>query len=148
MYCHLKSYSVLWNHETSWNHNILFSISLSVSFCMFPCSKGHFIRAQARIFFISSIRIPERTLRLWKDFRTINFILFFSNRSLTWNFPKKSINWSFLGTTYLELTTYDCLIGRSILAKEQLHHSYTFSAMPILISSPVQITMRHPLPTN
>ena len=46
MYCHLKSYSVLWNHETSWNHNILFSVSLSVSFCMFPCSKGLFIRAE------------------------------------------------------------------------------------------------------
>ena len=45
MYCHLKSYSVQQNHETSWNHNILFSVSLSVSFCMFPCSKGHFIRA-------------------------------------------------------------------------------------------------------
>ena len=45
MYCHLKSYSVLQNHETSWNHNILFSVSRSVSFCMFPCSKGHFIRA-------------------------------------------------------------------------------------------------------
>ena len=45
MYCHLKSYSVLQNHETSCNHKILFSVSLSVSFCMFPCSKGHFIRA-------------------------------------------------------------------------------------------------------
>ena len=45
MYCHLKSYSVPQNHETSWNHNILFSFSLSVSFCMFACSKGHFIRA-------------------------------------------------------------------------------------------------------
>ena len=33
------------NHETSWNNNILFSVSLSVSFCVFPCSKGHFIRA-------------------------------------------------------------------------------------------------------
>ena len=45
MYCHLKSYLYCRNHETSWNHNILFSVSLSVSFCMFPCSKGHIIRA-------------------------------------------------------------------------------------------------------
>ena len=32
-----------------------------------------------------------------------------------------------------------------ILAKEQFHNSYTFWTMPILISSPVQIIMTHPL---
>ena len=32
-----------------------------------------------------------------------------------------------------------------ILVKEQFHNSYTFWAMPILIFSPVQIIMRHPL---
>ena len=32
-----------------------------------------------------------------------------------------------------------------ILAKEQLDHSYTFWTMPILIFSPVQIIMGHPL---
>ena len=32
-----------------------------------------------------------------------------------------------------------------ILAKEQFHNSYTFWAMPILIFSPVQIIMTHPL---
>ena len=32
-----------------------------------------------------------------------------------------------------------------ILAKDQFHHSYTFWAMPILIFSPVQIIMGHPL---
>ena len=32
-----------------------------------------------------------------------------------------------------------------ILAKGQLGHSYTFWTMPILILSPVQIIMRHPL---
>jgi hypothetical protein len=35
--------------------------------------------------------------------------------------------------------------GTIILAKEQLHNSYTFLAMPILIFSPVQIIMTHPL---
>ena len=45
MYCRLKSYLYCRNHETSCNHNILFSVSLSVSLCMFPCSKGHSIRA-------------------------------------------------------------------------------------------------------
>ena len=34
---------------------------------------------------------------------------------------------------------------RIILAKYQLGHSYTFWTMPILIFSPVQIIMRHPL---
>ena len=33
----------------------------------------------------------------------------------------------------------------SILPKEQLRHSYTFWAMPILIFSPVQMIMTHPL---
>ena len=33
-----------------------------------------------------------------------------------------------------------------IWAKGQLDHSYTFWTMPILIFSPVQIIMRHPLP--
>ena len=32
-----------------------------------------------------------------------------------------------------------------ILAKQQFHNSYTFLAMPILIFSPVQIIMTHPL---
>ena len=32
-----------------------------------------------------------------------------------------------------------------ILAKGQLNHSYTFWTMPILMFSPVQIIMRHPL---
>ena len=32
-----------------------------------------------------------------------------------------------------------------ILAKEQFHNPYTFWAMPILIFSPVQIIMSHPL---
>ena len=31
------------------------------------------------------------------------------------------------------------------LAKEQLHHSYTFWAMPILIFSPVYFFLRHPI---
>ena len=35
--------------------------------------------------------------------------------------------------------------GTIILANEQFHNSYTFWAMPILISSPVQIIMTHPL---
>ena len=35
--------------------------------------------------------------------------------------------------------------GTIILAKEQFHNSYTFCAMPILIFSPVQIIMTHPL---
>ena len=33
-----------------------------------------------------------------------------------------------------------------ILAKDQFHHSYTFWTMPILIFSPVQIIMGHPIP--
>ena len=35
---------------------------------------------------------------------------------------------------------------RIILAKYQLGHQYTFWTLPILIFSPVQIIMRHPLP--
>ena len=35
--------------------------------------------------------------------------------------------------------------GTIILAKEQFHNSYTFWAIPILIFSPVQIIMTHPL---
>ena len=34
---------------------------------------------------------------------------------------------------------------RRILAEEQFRNSYTFSAMPILIFSPVQMIMTHPL---
>ena len=36
--------------------------------------------------------------------------------------------------------------GGIILEKEQLDHSYNFWTMPILIFSPVQIIMGHPLP--
>ena len=45
MYCCLKSYSVLHESRNPMKHYILFSVSLSVSFCMFLCSKGHFITA-------------------------------------------------------------------------------------------------------
>ena len=45
MYCHLKSYSVLQYHEPPEIITCFFSVSLSVSFCMFPCSKCYFIRA-------------------------------------------------------------------------------------------------------
>ena len=41
-----RKYGILYcrNQKTSWNHNIFF-VSLSVSFCIFPFSKGHFFRA-------------------------------------------------------------------------------------------------------
>ena len=35
--------------------------------------------------------------------------------------------------------------GTILLAKEQVHNSYTFWAMPFLIFSPVQIIISHPL---
>ena len=38
--------------------------------------------------------------------------------------------------------------GAIILAKEGFHNLYTFWTIPILIFSPVQIIMRHPLPLN
>ena len=61
MYCCLKSYSVLQESRNLMKHNILFSVSLSVSFCMFPCRKGHFIRAyldtiQMTLFITTTIR--------------------------------------------------------------------------------------------
>ena len=42
------------------------------------CFQKGTANSQARIFFILSTRIPEWTLRFWKDFRTINIYNFFN----------------------------------------------------------------------
>ena len=55
MYCCLKSYSVLQESRNLMKHSILFSVSLSVSFCIFPCSKGHFIRAYLLRYYLNDL---------------------------------------------------------------------------------------------
>ena len=94
MYCHLKSYSVLWNHETSCNHNILFSISLSVSFCMFLCSKGHFIRAYLDTIQMTLVQMiwevrKVRKIREVREVLELSLVSFLES-----NFGSQGLPWS------------------------------------------------------